>query len=253
MQNVKKALKPTMTKRTASKFGGRSTAVGVGYEAKVAAFIAVKMLAGDGCSLWEGVNSEDVVAVTMQDAAAVDDVVVELHGERAGSVFISAKHRAGAIALTAKSEVFKDVVGSFVRQFSKITEDSLNGCRLLWAVPSTAGRKVTQDLRGVLSTFRADDFESLRDFLKRRQTKEREALSAMREQTKRAWKQTFKRLPTDAELCEFLRMVHVEVFDFGDGGAKRTISVPDHSRFSRCKACGIEAHLGLARLALSPK
>lgn len=204
--------------KSGSKFGGRSTAVGVGYEAKVAAYIAVKMLAGDGCSLWEGVSGEDVVAVTMQDAAAVDDVVLELRGESAGTVFISAKHRAGAIALTAKSEVFTDVVCSFVRQFSQITADSSTGCRLVWAVPSTAGRKVTQDLRGVLNAFRDDDFSSIAEFLKRRQTKEREAMSAMREQTKRAWKQTFERLPTDAELCEFLRLVHVEVFDFGGGG-----------------------------------
>jgi hypothetical protein len=215
---VKKAPKRTTTKRRGSKFGGRPTAVGVGYEAKVAASIAMKMLAGDGCDVWEGVSGADVAAVTMQDAGPVDDVVVELRGEPAGKVFISAKHRAGAIALTAKSVVFTDVVGSFVRQFSELADYSRSGSRLVWAVPSTAGRRVTQELRGVLNMFRADDCTSLPDFLKRRQTKEREAMSAMLEQTKRAWKQTFKRLPTDAELCEFLRLVHVEVFDFGDGG-----------------------------------
>lgn len=176
------------------------------------------MLAGEGCSVWEGVTGEDVVAVTMQDAVAVDDVVVKLRGERAKTVFVSAKHRAGTIALTAKSAVFTDVVGSFVRQFSEFADDARNGSRLVWAVPSTAGRRVTQDLRGVLKTFRDDDCTSLPDFLKRRQTKERQAMSAMREQTKRAWKQSFKRLPTDAELGGFLRLVYVEVFDFGDGG-----------------------------------
>lgn len=191
--------------------------MGVGYEAKVAAFIAVKMLAGVGCDVWEGVSDADVAAVTMQDAEAVDDVVVELRGEPAGKVFISAKHRAGAIALTARSVVFTDVVGSFVRQFSDLTDDARSRSRLVWAVPSTAGRRVTQELRGVLNTFREDDCTSLPDFLKRRQTKEREAMSAVREQTKRAWKQTHKRLPTDVELCEFLRLVHVEVFDFGGG------------------------------------
>lgn len=215
---MKKLPKHIKAARGRTAYGGRSTAVGVGYEAKVAAFIAVQMLVGDGCSLGGGVKGEDVVAVTMQDAAAVDDVVVELHGEGAGPVFISAKHRAGAIPLTAKSEVFTDVVGSFVRQFSQLTANSRCCCRLVWAVPSTAGRKVTQDLRGVLSTFRNDDFLSLPEFLRRRRTKEREALTALREHTKRAWKQTFERLPTDAELCEFLRLVHVEVFDFGDDG-----------------------------------
>lgn len=215
---MKKAPKCTITKRRGSKFGGRQTAVGVGYEAKIAALIAVKMLAGDGCDVWEGVSGADVAAVTMQDAGAVDDVVVELHGEPAGKVFISAKHRSGAIALTAKSVVFTDVVSSFVRQFSELTNDARSGSRLVWAVPSTAGRRVTQELRGVLNTFRADDSPSLTNFLKRRQTKERETMSAMGEQTKRAWRQTFRRLPTNAELCEFLRLAHVEVFDFGDDG-----------------------------------
>ena len=94
---MKKTPKRTTTKRSGSIFGGRSTAVGVGYEAKVAAFIAVKMLAGDGCDIWEGVNGEDVAAVTMQDAEVVDDVVVELRGESAEKVFISAKHRSRTI------------------------------------------------------------------------------------------------------------------------------------------------------------
>jgi hypothetical protein len=217
-QPVNKGPKRTVTKRHRSKFGGRSTAIGVGYEAEVAAFIAVKMLAGDGFGLWDGVSGEDVVAVTMQDAVEVDDVVVELRGERARAVYISAKHRAGAIALTAKSVVFTDVVTSFVRQFFQIIADSHSGCRLVWAVPSTAGRKVTKELRGVLNTFRADDCTSLPDFLKRRHTKERETMKMMRDQTKRSWKEIVKRLPTDAELCEFIRLVHVEVFDFGDGG-----------------------------------
>lgn len=218
MMRFMPAKRKTTTKRSGTKFGGRSTAVGVGYEAKIAAFIAVKMLVADGSSLCEGVSSEDVLAVKMQDAAEVDDVVVELQGESAGTVYISAKHRAGAIALTANSVVFTDVVGSFARQFSHISADSLSGCRLVWAVPSTSGRKVTQDLRGVLNAFRDDDFASLPDFLKRRQSKEREAMQALREQAKRSWKQVFKKAPTAVELCEFLRLLHVEVFDFGDGG-----------------------------------
>jgi len=224
-QPVKEAPKHTTIKRRGSKFGGRSTAVGVGYEAKIAAYIAVKMLAGSGCDVWEGVSGEDVVAVTMQDAEAVDDVVVELRGERAGTVFISAKHRAGAIALTANSVVFTDVINSFVQQFSHITAESRNGCRLVWAVPSTAGRKVTQDLRGVLSTFRDDDSASLAGFLKRRQPKEREAMMALGEQVKRTWKQVFKKAPTADELCEFLQLVHVELFDLSGGGQSEQLAL----------------------------
>lgn len=216
-QPARKSAKGPVTERRPNKFGGRATAVGVGYEAKIAAYIAVKMLAGDGSLLWKGVSGDDVVAVTMQDAAAVDDVVLELDNESASKVLISAKYRAATIQLTKKSVVFTDVIGSFVRQFSQSAADTRSSCYLVWAVPSSAGRKVTHDLRGALNTFREDDFTSLSEFLKRRQTREHEAMCALYEQSKQAWKQTYERMPTDAELCEFIQQVHVEVFDFGDG------------------------------------
>ena len=214
---MKKITKRTSARRRGPKFGGRATAVGVGYEAQVAAYTAVKMLGGDSCVVWDGINGGDIAAITMQDAEPVDDVVVTLRGELQPKVFISAKYRAGAIPLTSKSKAFTDVIFSFVRQFLQVAVPLREGSRLMWAVPSSAGARITQDLLKVLDTFRADVSASLADFLRRRQVRERKAIDALLAQTKRDWKSLTKKTPKESELREFLRMIHVAVFDFDVG------------------------------------
>jgi hypothetical protein len=214
---VKRTSKRNSAKRKGPKFGGRSTAVGVGYEAQVAASIASKMLGGDYYVVWDGINGEDIAAITMQDAEPVDDVVITLRGKLQPKVFISAKHRAGTIAMTARSPAFFEVVGSFVRQFHQFAAAQRAGSRLLWAVPSSAGAGMTQGLRKALDTFRADASASMKDFLRRRPTKEREAIKALLTQTKHDWKSATKKVPAETELREFMRMIHVAVFDFGVG------------------------------------
>ena len=105
---------PSRKRRTKSKrkkrahFGGRATATGVGYESRVAAFIAVQMLGGENCVLWENLTGENIVAVTLQTKGAVDDVVVTLrNGTRS---FVSAKWRSKAIALTKASAAFAETI-----------------------------------------------------------------------------------------------------------------------------------------------
>ena len=199
------------------RLGGRATAVGVGYEAQVAASIAVKMLGGDRSVVWDGISGAAIAAITMQDAEPVDDVVVTLRKAPKGKVFISAKHRSAAIALTGKSPAFAEVVTSFVRQFRRLAPEARQESRFMWAVPSSAGAGLTQDLRKVLEIFREDDSASFVDFARRRQARERKAMISLIAQAKLAWKSETKKAPADAELREFLRMVYVEVFDFGIG------------------------------------
>lgn len=225
---MRNALKRNAAKRRGPKFGGRATAVGVGYEAQVAASIASKMLGGDACVLWEGINGGDVAAITMQDAEPVDDVVVTLRGKTEFKIFISAKHRVGTIAITAKSPAFTEVLNSFVRQFHQLSVAQRNGSRLLWAVPSSSGTAMTQYLRGALDSFRADASPSLKDFLRRRPAKEQAAMRALLARSKRHWKSATKKAPTETELRDFFRLIHVAVFDFDVGlhheqGAEETI------------------------------
>ena len=89
----------------------------------------------------------------------------------------------------------------------------------MWAVPSSAGAGLTRDLRKVLDIFREDNGTSINAFLERRQPRERKAMAALVAQAKLAWTPETKKPPADAELSDFLRMVYVEVFDFGTGNS----------------------------------
>jgi hypothetical protein len=90
-------------KKGSHHFGGRAAAGGVNYEVRVAAFIAVKMLAGNRCTVWDGISGADVAAITLQAAEAVDDIVVELRRGGSSHAFISAKDRSTNIPLTGTS------------------------------------------------------------------------------------------------------------------------------------------------------
>lgn len=170
----------TRRKKSFHRFGGRATAGGVNYEVRVAAFIAVKMLAGDRCSVWDGISGADVVAVTLQAPEFVDDIVVDLRRGTSAHAFISAKDRGGTIPLTGRSPAFADTVAVFVAQFLKFSSDARAGSRLVWAVPSTAGRAVTRELLDALDThgLHAGD-TSLVEFLRGRGIKEQKALHAL--------------------------------------------------------------------------
>jgi hypothetical protein len=152
--------RPTRSKADLRRFGGRATAGGVGYEVRIAALIATKMLAGDRCIAWDGITGADIVAITLQAPERVDDIVVALRGESEPSVFISAKDRANTIALTAKSPAFAGTVTAFVSQFLKLSSAARARSRLVWAIPSTAGTSATRDLPFVLTSFMVGRFVS---------------------------------------------------------------------------------------------
>jgi hypothetical protein len=202
----------------ARRFGGRGTAGGVNYEVRIAAFIAVKMLAGSKCSVWNGISGADVSAITMQAPEPVDDIVVNLRGDAEARVFISAKERSATISLTAKGRAFADTVEAFVRQFLELSPAARMKSRFLWAVPSSAGLAATRNLVYALDALRMDAGDtSLSTFMCGRQPKEAKALKALLDAAGCAWKRQPGQSPTDNELRSFVREVHVQIYDFGYG------------------------------------
>lgn len=183
------------------------------------------MLGGDGCVVRDGINGGGIVAITMQDAEPVDDVVVALHGEPQTKVFISAKQRAKAIALTEKSSAFADVIGSFVRQFLQLVPSTREHCRLMWAVPSSAGASLTQNLIKVLDIFREDASADLAEFLRRRQVKERDAMKSLIAEAKalgRRRRSERRRMENWVSLCErFMSRTLILVQATGRKGRRR--------------------------------
>ena len=70
--------------------------------------------------VWDRINGGDIAAITTQDAEPVDDVVVTLRGQLQSKLFISARHRTGAVALTAKSKAF------IICRFSPLRDNSFS-------------------------------------------------------------------------------------------------------------------------------
>jgi hypothetical protein len=200
------------------RYGGRATAVGVGYEVHVAALIAVKMLCGEKCSVWESISGAEVSAITMQGPEPVDDVVVSLRGHAEAQIFISAKERSGTIALTAKSREFAETVDAFVRQFLRLSSAVRKKSRLIWAVPSNVGGALTHTLPMVLKAHREEaDDTPLSDFLNRRTAGEKKILNLLISVSRESWRKQSGSLPADDELRGFLNRVYVEIYDFECG------------------------------------
>lgn len=209
---------PVKGRRSTSHFGGRGTARGVGYEGRVAALIATKMLSGDRSAVWDGVNGADITAITMQAPEAVDDIVISLGNDAKTSVYLSAKNRGQAIAMTARSAAFVETVDAFVRQFVTLPPKEALEDRFLWVVPSSAGKTVSEDLCVVLNLLREDAGDAgLATFLRNRQQKHRKALESFINQTKKCWKEIAGNLSSESELTQFLKCVHVVVYEFESG------------------------------------
>lgn len=207
------------SKAASRRFGGRATASGVNYEVRIAAFIAVKMLAGNQCAVWSGISGADVSAITMQAPEPVDDVVIELSRDPEAHVFISAKKRSNSITLSKKNPTFVDTVDAFIRQFLKITPLARQVSRLVWAVPSSAGRSVSYDLAAALDAHRNDAGDDLfTEFLARRAAYEMKAIKTFVSVLIQKWKGITGQLPTANEMRSFLRCLYVETYDFGSNG-----------------------------------
>ena len=107
--------------------------------------------------------------------------------------------------------------------------------RFVWAVPSTAGRAATRELLGVLDTHRLDAGNtSLGKFIRGRRTEERKVLQALVSLATKSWKKESGNAPTEDEMRQFLRLIHIEVYDFESGTGmsawQRETSAPTSQR-----------------------
>jgi hypothetical protein len=206
------------TKENHRRFGGRATAAGVAYESRIAASIAVTMLCGSKSTLWNGIGGDEISAVTLQSPEAVDDVVVALRRAKGAGAFISAKYRGNAIPITDASSAFVDTIQSFVTQFQTLPKDVRSDSCFIWAIPSSAGAAATRCLPQALDAHRKEAFDSpLSRFISSRTSNERRVFETLCEQIKSAWAQQVGTDPSEEELRELLRLVRVELYDFGAG------------------------------------
>ena len=216
MRAVARRKKPGAVK--SRRYGGRATAEGVAYESCIATSIAVTMLCGAKSVLWDGITGNDIAAVTLQAPEAVDDVVVTLRGVDSGKAFISAKYRTGTIAITKASSAFVDSIEAFVTQFIALPQEARLASRFVWAISSSGGAAPTKHLPAVLDAHRAEAFDSpLAKFISGRSPDQRRVFETLCEVSKSAWAKHKGKEATEEQLRELIRLMYVELYDFGAG------------------------------------
>jgi hypothetical protein len=205
----------TTQQESAHRFGGRANAGGVNYEARVAAFIGVKMLCGTQSAVWENINGADIHAIAMQTLDLVDDVVMTMKGSSHDRIFISAKERSKTVALTATG-AFGETVDAFIRQFLSFPK-SARTHQLVWAVPDGVGRKITHDLPKILNEHRNATGIPFSEFVSSRQSGEKQVLNMLQSVTVELWNKHTENSPAESELQDFFKCVFIKVLDFSPG------------------------------------
>jgi len=200
------------------RLGGRSTAQGVGYEVRIAAWFGVKMLAGDAAQLWGAVSGADILSVTPQAPTSVDDVVLELTEDR--KIFLSAKMRSQKIALTPGDKTFRESIEAFVKQYLHLETGQRSRSQLVWAIPLSVGNDATKRLADILQALRQCDAQiSHAQFVETRTPRERGVFEKLRVAVFRSWREVQGEEPTPEAFLDFVRCIWVELFEF-DGGLR---------------------------------
>ncbi|MBL9146684.1 MAG: hypothetical protein JNM99_23580 [Verrucomicrobiaceae bacterium] len=203
---------------TKRQFGGRNTSGGVGYEVDVACWLASRMLIGGSVEILDGVSACEISSLALQTDDVVDDAVLDLRDASGGKVFFSAKRRTGSVSLGSGKGTFSEVIESLVEQYFALPEPHRFQSRFVWALPSTAGLPVTFHLREALKAYRAEmPVDDHADFLRRRTSKERDALGALIKIVSARWRRLTGASVSSETVQALVSRIHVEVFDFGGG------------------------------------
>jgi hypothetical protein len=200
------------------RFGGRATAAGVGYESRLAALIAAQMLAGEGEYIWDWAPADEITSITLQVRGPVDDIIIERGGEIVTKAFVQAKDWGKAVAPSPTDKTFAKTIASFVEQYLGFAETSRCSCALVWAVSSTMGKALTQDLQAVLDAFRKNSPDQpLQEFIHNRSNSQQKVMVALGKVLSAAWRKIEKKMPNEEDLQTFFRSLRIEIHDFGRG------------------------------------
>ncbi len=194
-------------------FGGRNAARGTGYESRVAAWFAVRMLAGRHGTIWDGLNGDFLESIAMQTPDPVDDVVIRLCGDSPGVLHVSAKDLTKAVCLTPNDKFFRGTIEGFAKQFHRTTRPGhASRLHLIWATPHSAGNRLTRDLKDALDQLRCTpDNISFAGFLGSRAGKHSKALRSVVDIASDWWNTNGSVPPLDPR--KFLSCIHILPLD----------------------------------------
>jgi hypothetical protein len=200
-----------------SSSGGAATAAGIGYEARLAAWYAARIVAEDDALPFKLAAGCRLTEIRCQTGEPVDDLLVG--SSDGGWLFIQAKR---SIRLSSRSNSeFARVIDQVVRQsLAHETRQDVPSSpwdrpldevrdRIVLACGPTASRSIRESLRDVLNWFREIGDASQVDTSSRNQ-RERTALDTTIAHIKHSWNSLCGEAPSSDEFGRILRVLWVD-------------------------------------------
>jgi DNA replication protein DnaC len=194
--------------------GGAATASGMDFQHRVAAWVAVQVLAEKAATLpWDLPSATALERIECETKQPVDDLLIVTSDN--GFVFCQIKHR---LTLSSRaSSDFASALNQFVCQF--IYSRNMTGRRstirpldpakdrLVLITSLVSSKLIRVLLPNLLKKLRnLSPGQTLND-------QERRALSIVRKHISRSWRKTLKAKPSKEELHQLLSLIHIHVMD----------------------------------------
>lgn len=208
---------------TAQTGGGAATHSGTEYQNRVAAWIAVRILAEQAATTpWDFAANTTLDFLRCETLEPVDDLLVGL--SNAGHVFLQAKHTI-SLGATADSE-FASVIDQFVNQYqahptlnrqpswNRPLDENLD--RLVLATSSRSSARVRQVLPTILNRIRMlapnqpIDSSAVSE-------EEQDVLAIFQAHVTRSWMTIKGTGPTTEEICKTASLIRVQTLDVDEG------------------------------------
>ncbi|MBF0141417.1 MAG: hypothetical protein HQL74_14195 [Magnetococcales bacterium] len=206
--------------------GGKAASDGFGFQHRVAAWFAVRLLAGRDISESLDLGSAQIDRVGEEIPAAVDDVIVFLSS--GGFVFVQCKK--GLNLSDKPGKEFDKAVGQFVRQFLAHLSDDNHGRpwhrpldpqkdRLVLAVNPGASGSIREDLKQFLDRVKSEIKSGTGTGALPVNKKRQSAFNKLKTCLDRHWRTVTTEALDDANLRTLLSMIRILVLDLEGTGA----------------------------------
>lgn len=215
---------PSQRNRRSSQGGGAATHAGVGFQDRVAAWFAVRILDEQNASpLWSFATTITFEQLRSETTEPVDDIQITTSAN--GYIFIQAKHRLNLG--TAERSELASCFDQFVQQFHRGAESSfpegvrrpldLEKDRLIIATGPRSPETVRLVLPIVLQKLRELSPGQSSDAVAF-SAEEQTTYEMLKKHIERSWKRHRGHLPSHRDVLDVLSFVWVQTLDVDDGG-----------------------------------
>lgn len=208
--------------------GGSATQVGISYQNRVAAWMAVSILAeAEATPLWELPANVTLKFLRCETEQPVDDILVGT--SQGGHAFIQVKHsKQGLVLEKSAKSAFGSTIEQFVRQcFAYRNENQgkrpwerpldLLRDRLVLITNPSSSSSIQKHLPAVLNKLRSSASDQTLDALASNQG-ERDALSTLRSHVTHTWQTVAGKELTDNEFRQISHLIYIQTLDVDGGG-----------------------------------